>query len=253
MARSKRIEPATRAAVVTLKVLKFSSRQIFSLTHVCESTQRSIWDKALDRGFDPSQCRILDKHVADGARSGRPKKDTKEVREALLKKIRRDRYGREKTSLRLSMELKEEGIEISGSTVYRILKRINMRKTKPTRKPGLTQKMKDERLAWCLEHENWTLEDWKRVIWTDETSVVVGHRRGSFRVWRTPEERVVKSVIRERFKGYSDFMWWSCFTYDNKGPYHIWKPETAAQKKKAQEVIDALNEELEPAAKAEWS
>jgi hypothetical protein len=28
-------------------------------------------------------------------------------------------------------------------------------------------------------------------------------------------------------------MWWSCFTYDEKGPYHIWEAETAAEKKAA--------------------
>ena len=46
-------------------------------------------------------------------------------------------------------------------------------KTKPTRKPGLTNKMKMERLKWCLDHKDWTLEDWENVIWTDETAVVL--------------------------------------------------------------------------------
>jgi hypothetical protein len=27
-----------------------------------------------------------------------------------------------------------------------------------------------------------------------------------------------------------EFMWWSCFTYDKKGPYHIWKNETPEEK-----------------------
>ena len=33
---------------------------------------------------------------------------------------------------------------------------------------------------------------------------------------------------------------------------HIWKKETAKEKKEAQKVIDALNVKLEPSAKAEW-
>uniref|UniRef100_A0A093UTP7 Uncharacterized protein n=1 Tax=Talaromyces marneffei PM1 TaxID=1077442 RepID=A0A093UTP7_TALMA len=40
-------------------------------------------------------------------------------------------------------------------------------------------KMKQARLAFALEHQHWTLEDFKNIIWTDETSVVLGHRRGS--------------------------------------------------------------------------
>jgi len=35
------------------------------------------------------------------------------------------------------------------------------------------------------DHQDWSLEDWKKVVWSDETSVILGHRRGGVRVWRT--------------------------------------------------------------------
>jgi len=60
-------------------------------------------------------------------------------------------------------------------TVWRILRKAGLRKTKPTRKPGLTIKMRKARLAFALRHKDWTLEDWKNVIWLDETSVVLLH------------------------------------------------------------------------------
>ncbi len=47
-------------------------------------------------------------------------------------------------------------------------------------------------------------------------------------------------------------MWWSSFIYDKKGPYHIWKPETAAQKKTSAEELKRINDALEPAAKEAW-
>lgn len=47
-------------------------------------------------------------------------------------------------------------------------------------------------------------------------------------------------------------MWWSCFSYDHKGPHHIWKEETAAEKATAKAEIDAWNAREEPACKAEW-
>jgi hypothetical protein len=87
--------------------------------------------------------------------------------------VRLDRYGREKSCADLAGELSEIGINISATTIWRILKNAGLRKTKPTRKPGLTKKMKADRLAWCLEHQHWTLEDFKNVIWSDETSVVL--------------------------------------------------------------------------------
>jgi len=58
-------------------------------------------------------------------------------------------------------------------TVWRVLCKAGMKKIKPTRKPGLTKKMKEERLAFCHRHQHWTLEDWKNVIWSDETSIIL--------------------------------------------------------------------------------
>jgi hypothetical protein len=47
-------------------------------------------------------------------------------------------------------------------------------------------------------------------------------------------------------------MFWGCFSYDWKGPMHIWRAETAAEKKKAKEEIDCLNRILEPEARHRW-
>ena len=47
-------------------------------------------------------------------------------------------------------------------------------------------------------------------------------------------------------------MFWGCFSYDQKGPCHCWGPETAAQKRQADEEIEKLNQELEPLMKERW-
>jgi hypothetical protein len=46
-------------------------------------------------------------------------------------------------------------------------------------------------------------------------------------------------------------MFWGCFSYDKKGPCHIWKPETKTERAAAQKEIDKLNEELEPILRQE--
>jgi len=99
---------------------------------------------------------------------------------SVIDKVRTNRYEREKTAADLAGDLSLEGIEISASTILWILKKAGFKKTKPTRKPGLTKKMKEARLQWYLAHQNWTLEDWKAVIWLDETAVVLFHRCGSY-------------------------------------------------------------------------
>ena len=79
-----------------------------------------------------------------------------------------------------------------------MLKKHKFKSVKESVKPGLTETMKKARLEFCKAHENWTLEDWKRVIWTDETSIILGHRRGKYRIWRRPHERYMKTCVRSR-------------------------------------------------------
>ena len=69
-----------------------------------------------------------------------------ETIEKIVGKVRKDWYGREKTAADIAGELSDEGLDISASTVLRILKKAGFRKTKPTRKPRLTKKIKQERL-----------------------------------------------------------------------------------------------------------
>ena len=65
-------------------------------------------------------------------------------------------------------------------------------------KPGLNVKMRSSRLQFALKYKDWTLDQWKRVAFSDETSVVLGHRRGGDYVWRTEAERNDRSVTSDR-------------------------------------------------------
>jgi len=239
----------TRAQAITLKLLNLSNQEIEAITGISGRTVNKFFDKAIARGLDPTArpLRILTHHVEDGERSGRPTKRTPENIEAIISQVKTDRYGREKTCAAIADEF-----EVSEQTVWRVLHAAGFTKTKPTRKPGLTVRMRALRLQFCLDHQHWTLEDWKRVIWSDETSMVLGHRRGGYRVWRLPSEALLKSTIRERWAGYQEFMFWGCFSWDSKGPCYIWEKETAQEKKQADEAIATLNAEIEPILKEQW-
>jgi hypothetical protein len=47
-------------------------------------------------------------------------------------------------------------------------------------------------------------------------------------------------------------MFWGCFSWDKKGPCHIWTKETAHERKEADKELIQLNEALESAFKMEW-
>ena len=111
--------------------------------------------------------------------------------------------------------------------------------------------MMQARFAFAVKYKDQMIKDWKKVIQTDETSVLLGARRGKVRVWRIPKEAYNPTVIRNRWKGFSEFMFQGSFTYNKKGPCYVWQKETAAQKKALKAYIDALNEVLKPKLKAE--
>lgn len=239
---------AQRMQCLTLLAEGCPAAHVKEKTGVSERSQRAIRKKAYDRGFEPDKDpRILEAYVVDGAHTGRPKEITKEQEDKVLSIVRSDRSGREKSTEVLAYET-----GMSKSSALRILHKYGLKCVKPTTQPGLTPQMKQARYEWALAHQHWTLEDWKNVIWTDETSVVLGHRRGAVRVWRTSDEAYTDTVIRRRWEGFSDFIFWGCFTYDEKGPCHIWRPQTVAQRRKNDLELAQLNEELEPIEKARW-
>ncbi|OKP14389.1 hypothetical protein PENSUB_14168 [Penicillium subrubescens] len=139
---------AKRATVVALKsyTTKWCT-EITILTELSVPSVNRIYAKAIKRGFDPHRTVVDNEFVEDKPRSGKPTKQDPSTIDIILSKVRLDRYGREKTCADLASDLSKLEINISASTVRRILKKAGFRKTKPTRKPGLTKKMRAERLA----------------------------------------------------------------------------------------------------------
>lgn len=72
----KQYDIATRAQIITLLAVGYDHRRIFDHTGVSPDTQKNWWAKALKRGFDPAArpFLILDCHVENGKRTGRPSK-----------------------------------------------------------------------------------------------------------------------------------------------------------------------------------
>lgn len=211
-------------------------------------TVENIIKEGQNRGYNPAQSLwVSHDFVKDGNRTGHPKEISEATEQAVIASVTKDCNGHEKSSEILAYEA-----GISHSSVLRILHKHRLVIAKPSWKPGLTEAARAKCLQFCLDHQFWTIEEWKAVIFTDKTSVILGHWWGAIWVWRTVEDSHNYTCVRRRWKGYSNFMVWDCFTYDKKGPLHIFKPETNHQKKWAEREIAALNEMLEPQCQHEW-
>jgi len=79
---------ATRAQVVTLKALGLKNSEIERQTGIQPRTINYIYDQAIQRGFNPNaeQQVVRNNHVQTASRSGRPSKQTEDIKEDILNK-----------------------------------------------------------------------------------------------------------------------------------------------------------------------
>jgi hypothetical protein len=82
-------------------------------------------------------------------------------------------------------------------------------------KPEHVRKRKD----WCKNVGSWPDEEWKKVIWTDESSIELGLSSRKVKVWRKEGERYkVNCLAPNKRSERISVMFWGCFWQDELGP-----------------------------------
>ncbi len=77
---------------------------------------------------------------------------------------------------------------ISEHTTHRTLKQMDYSSRRPHRVPLLSAKNRKRRLQFTQDHQNWTIEDWKNVAWSDESWFLLKHSDGRVRIKRKEHE-----------------------------------------------------------------
>jgi transposase len=89
-------------------------------------------------------------------------------------------------------------------------------------KPHLKSQHILRRLQFAKQYKNWTYDDWKKVIWTDESSFEIGKPAKKVRVWRKPGEKYNQECLAPSFKsGRTSVMIWGAFTAEIRLPMII--------------------------------
>jgi hypothetical protein len=73
-------------------------------------------------------------------------------------------------------------------------------------------------LAFTLKYQNWTVEDWKKIIWSNETKI---NRIGSDAkqwVWKQVVQRLIDCEVQGIVKfGGGNIMVWACMGWEGVG------------------------------------
>ncbi len=64
---------------------------------------------------------------------------------------------------------------ISEHTTRRTLKQMDSSSRRPHRVPLLSAENRTRRIQFTQTHQNWTIEDWKNVAWSDESRFLLRH------------------------------------------------------------------------------
>ncbi len=84
---------------------------------------------------------------------------------------------------------------ISERTTRRTLKQMGYSSRRPHRVLLLSAKNRKRRLQFTQAHQNWTIEDWKSVVWSDESRFLLWHSDGRVRIWRKEHESMDSSCL----------------------------------------------------------
>lgn len=205
MARKKQLTIEERQTIITLKNVGLSYREIAKKVKVSVSTVFFTIKRHSETGGN-----------SDRKRSGRPKATTKSEDKFLRVTSLRDRR---LTGQQLQAQLNSgRSKQVSVSTVKRRLRAAGLIGRVAARKPLLRHQNKTKRLSWAMKHRHWTTEDWKKVLWSDESKFqIFGSSRRIF-VRRRVGERMVPQCVTSTVKhGGGSVMVWGCFAGSRVG------------------------------------
>jgi hypothetical protein len=185
---------------------------------------------------------LIKKHAADNCarpkapnRRGKDKGLTRCQVSAILRNVRRDR----RQTLNQLAEYGTGDRPLARTTVLRVLKKAGYAKRPTTDKPILKPVHYTARLKWAREHKNWSVEDWVRVIWSDESGRHLGKYSTKDKIWRRLDERLDPSVIHgTHVKDRSYVGYWATISKNGVGPIHVLPHNTTMKTGLLQDVLE---------------
>ena len=168
--------------------------------HISEDTARKIWTR---QNINPSGV--------SAPRSGRPPKLTSRDRRHIVRYVRRDRTKRREPLADISKDL---NLNVHPNTIKHVLKDAGMNHRIERKRPYLLPEQKQKRLKFAREYIHWTIEDWRRVAFSDEMGMQTGANVGHVWVWRYPEEEYEEDCCAAtHISGFKKIKVWGAMRY----------------------------------------
>jgi len=105
------------------------------------------------------------------------------------------------------------------------------------KRPFLSKKHRKARMDFAIRHLDWTVEDWKRVIWSDETKINYMGSDGRKWTYKRVGEGLSDRLVEGTYKfGGGSVMIWSCMLWE--GPGYMCRIEGRMDSDLYREILD---------------
>ena len=150
---------------------------------------------------------------------GRPKKTTAEMDNWLIENADSNRKLLPKQLQKMLLD--KYGVHLSLTRIRFRLRMAGLFGYVCCRKPLLSMINKIKRLHWAFCHRNWTVEDWMRVLWSDEKKFELFNSKRRTYCRRRKNEPLRDDTIQGTVKhGGGSAMFWGCFGGLSLGDIH---------------------------------
>ena len=172
--RGRELSPGMRMEIIGMCEGGISFAAVGRKLNMSEDTVRKIWNR---QKIVPSR--------ESAPRSGRPSKFTDRDRRHIVRYVTKNRTTRREPLADISKDL---NLNVHPDTIAKVLKDAGLNHRIERKRPFLTNEHRKKRLEFAHKYIHFTLDDWIRVIFTDEMVMQTGQDVGQHRVWRFPEE-----------------------------------------------------------------
>ena len=179
----------------------YSFRQIASCYDVHHSGVCKVISKYLEKG---SVARVVG--------SGRKRITTDRDDRLIMREVKKDR--------KINCYQIRKNLGLQNVSVRTIRRRVTetgeFKSYWAARKPFISEKNRKKRVEWASARLNWTIEQWRKVVWSDESPFVLRHGK-RFRVWRLHNERYNPMCTKATVKHDKKINVWGCFSAHGVG------------------------------------
>jgi transposase len=150
------------------------------------------------------------------SKGGRPSKLSLYQKRLIVRKVV---TGEVSTAAAMHRDLSTtSGTNVSYQLVKNMLHEAGLRTVSKVKKPLLLPRHIKARLDFALKYKDWTIDDWKRVIWSDESKINRFGSDGRKRCWKLPGASLKSHHIQPTIKhGGGSLMVWGCMTAEGVG------------------------------------